>query len=63
MVKGDHKHDYRLDIWCIGVLTYEMLFIDVPFKSNKDIIDINYNYNLVKLYPDLYEFLSLIFVY
>lgn len=24
MLKKDHKHDYRVDLWSIGVLIYEL---------------------------------------
>ena len=35
MVKG-LPHDYKLDIWCLGILLYEMLHGYAPFKGNSD---------------------------
>ena len=35
MIKN-HPHDYRLDIWCLGVLLYEMLHGYAPFKGKND---------------------------
>jgi serine/threonine protein kinase len=32
---GDGQDD-RLDVWCLGVLTYELLFLRSPFP-NKDL--------------------------
>ena len=35
MIKN-HPHDHRLDIWCLGVLLYEMLHGYAPFKGKND---------------------------
>ena len=35
MVKNQ-SHDHRLDIWCLGVLLYEMLHGYAPFKGRND---------------------------
>lgn len=35
MIKN-HPHDHRLDIWCLGVLLYEMLHGHAPFKGRSD---------------------------
>lgn len=31
MVDPKHEHDYRVDIWAVGVLTYELLSGRSPF--------------------------------
>ncbi len=28
------KQDDKLDVWCLGVLLYELLFLTSPFKGN-----------------------------
>ena len=33
MVEGQIEYDYRIDIWCIGILTYEFLTGKTPFYS------------------------------
>jgi len=35
MIKNQ-PHDHRLDIWCLGVLLYEMLHVYAPFKGKTD---------------------------
>lgn len=31
MVRSEY-YDSKIDVWCIGVLTYEILFADIPFE-------------------------------
>lgn len=33
----DKPHDYTLDIWCLGVLLYELLHGHAPFDGKNDI--------------------------
>lgn len=35
MIKN-HPHDHRVDIWCLGILIYEMLHGKAPFKGRTD---------------------------
>ncbi len=33
LLLGDRQDD-KLDVWCLGVLFYELLFLTSPFKGN-----------------------------
>lgn len=33
----DKSHDHTLDIWCLGVLLFELLHGKAPFKGRNDI--------------------------
>ena len=35
MVQASHEHDNRVDIWCVGVLMYELLIGKSPFSPEK----------------------------
>ena len=35
MLKNE-PHDNRLDIWCLGVLLYELIHGEAPFKGQND---------------------------
>ena len=35
MVKNE-PHDFRVDIWCLGVLLFELLHGHAPFKGKND---------------------------
>lgn len=35
MIKNE-PHDHTLDIWCLGVLLYELIHGDAPFKGSND---------------------------
>lgn len=32
----DRPHDYSLDLWCLGVLLYELLHGTAPFQGRND---------------------------
>lgn len=32
----DKPHDYTLDLWCLGVLLYELIHGSAPFKGRND---------------------------
>ena len=34
-MKSGQKYNYSVDIWSIGVLTYELIFGTAPFKKEK----------------------------
>ncbi|CAD8181572.1 unnamed protein product [Paramecium pentaurelia] len=42
----DRPHDHTLDIWCLGILLYELLHGEAPFKGKNDIEKCN---NIVKI--------------
>ena len=36
--KGD-KYDFKLDIWALGVILYQLMYLDLPFIA-KDYVDL-----------------------
>ena len=34
MVNGGTSIDHRIDIWCLGVVLYVLLFAEFPFKPH-----------------------------
>lgn len=34
MIDAKHEHDYRVDIWSVGVLAYELLSGRSPFAPS-----------------------------
>ena len=46
----NNKYHQTSDIWSIGVILYQMIFDDLPFKGYKENEIIN---NIIKLKPDL----------
>jgi serine/threonine protein kinase len=57
-------HDYQVDIWAIGILTFEFLNGDIPFHNLDDIPKCDYNFKPKKyfhLHPHFYaKFVSFI---
>ncbi len=46
LLSGDGQDD-KLDVWCLGVLLYELLFLTSPFKGNDMILKIkNLDYEI-----------------
>lgn len=39
MIDEEHKHDHTVDVWCTGILTYELLCGFPPFTPNPPMID------------------------
>ncbi len=37
-MKNGIKYNYSVDIWCVGILTYELIFGITPFKNNESIL-------------------------
>ena len=45
---SNYKYDIKTDLWSIGLILYELYYNEFPFKSIKDIINLNKN-NFLKL--------------
>lgn len=53
MIEGTHSHDYRVDIWSVGVLIYELCNGFSPFSyellKNNTMSDVNVKKNIINL--------------
>lgn len=62
MLEKGHKHDYRVDVWSIGVLIYELCTGDSPFTSElirkKMMSEDRVKNNIKKVAYTIPEFLS-----
>ena len=42
MLEKNHKHGYEVDIWSIGILTYELITSKSPFSPSIKVNDQRY---------------------